>query len=83
MPVLTRPLQLWLIKSFLFPKHVKYFHVNIKIYLPIHKIEKYLPLQMFCNSMNKDLAINSNLYNVVEGRKLIFLKMDPKHSENQ
>lgn len=36
---------------------------------------------MFCNLMNKDQLINNNQYNVVEGHKLIFLKMDPKYSK--
>jgi len=31
-----------------------------------------LPLQMSYNCKNKGRAINSNQYNVVEGRKLIF-----------
>lgn len=37
---------------------------------------------MFCNLMNISQPINNNQCNVVGERMLIFLKMDPKYSEN-
>lgn len=38
---------------------------------------------MFCKLMNINQLINNNQYNVVEGHKLKFLKMDLKFPTNK
>jgi len=54
---------------------------RVRLFIQYTSIGQFLPLQMFCNLMNKDQLINNNQYSVVGGHKLIFLKMDPKYSK--